>query len=91
MKLAGVGDRRLLALRQRRDKNPKKGRGQGEAETGEGPVGEAVPGEGPVDLHPTERPSHGRLGAGATAKQELRSAWIARLERACHGRQAPAF
>ncbi len=34
----------------------------GEADQDKGPVGEVVPGEGPVDLHPAERPSHGRLG-----------------------------
>ncbi len=43
-------------------KSGPKGRERGEADIGKGPVGETVAGEGPVDLHPAERPSHGRLG-----------------------------
>ena len=35
---------------------------KGEADKGEGPVGEQGQGEGPVNLHPCERPSRGRLG-----------------------------
>jgi len=71
-------------------KAPKGGGGQGEAETGEGPVGEAVPGEGPVDLHPTERPSHGRLGPVPQRSRDCVAHGLPG-ERACHGRQAPAF